>query len=66
MSITISRLLFPLIYIFFNPNLTDAVNELNGLKYVDIPYYIYFEDIRGNDFVYHEPSTDKRTVTIPD
>ena len=51
---------------FFYPNLTDAVNELNGHKYLDIPYNIYFEDMRGNDVVYYEHSTDKRTVTIPD
>ena len=51
---------------FLYPNQAEAVNESLGFKYVEIPYYIYFEDIRGSDAVYHETNIDKRTVIIPD
>ena len=51
---------------FLYPNLVEAVDESMGFKYVEIPYKIYYEDIRGSDAVYHESATDKRTVIIPD
>ena len=51
---------------FLYPNQAEAVNESIGFKYVEIPYYIYYEDIRGSDAVYHETTIDKRTVIIPD
>ena len=51
---------------FFYPDTTDAVNELNGLKYVEVPYNIFFENSQGNNVVVFDPVTEKRTVIIPE
>ena len=51
---------------FFYPDTTDAVNELNGLKYVEVPHNIFFENSQGNNVVVFDPVTEKRTVIIPE
>ena len=51
---------------YFYPDINNAINEINGLKYVEIPYNFYFEDTRGNDVVFYEAAIDKRTANIPD
>ena len=57
----------PHVISYFHPDTNDVeMNEINGLKYIEIPYNIYFESIRGDDLVIYDTTIDKRTVTIPD